>query len=170
MKYEEFFEKVKTTFKNSIHTQDEELKNKIYLTLLKWYGDNFESELKKAFETNNETKVLLIADKISKICDLDDLNKLKSTYKDESLIELNKISSEIFEKVINYKTDIVFTEEEYNNYKNKIGMLKKQISPIFNSEIEYISSECELDLNYLLNKGNVECLSVRSSAYINNRN
>ena len=168
MKYDEYYENIKNLFLNSIQTTDNELKDKIYKTLLLWYSNNFEEDLKKYFEQGKEGKIFLVSNTISEVCKLNDLNKLKRTYKDPYFDELCDISNEIFRLATNLN-DLEFTDNKYKEYLDKINLVKPKISPIFQTEVEHIVSECELDLKYLLNSGNVNYYSIRLNSYIENK-
>ncbi len=168
MNYSDCYNNIKENFLNAIVTSNEELKKKIYSTLMSWFSVNYEEDLKKAFEEKDEKKINLILKNISDVCELNDLNKVKHTYIDNNFQEICKLSDEIFSKALELKSNsnYSFTNKDYDNYISKLNFYISKVSPIFLEDSRIIISECELDLNYLRNNGNVDVYSVRLSPYV----
>lgn len=171
MAYDEYYNLIIGTFKNNIKTQDVKLYYKVFNTLLKWYKDNYESDLMNFFKEKDEISIINITKEIQKICELNDYEKIQNTYQCNQLDELNKISNEIFELVKNMTKDnnVDFKESDYENFMNKFKQLEINFPKIIFNKFEFIKSECIIDLNYLLNNGNVQTYSIRTYDYLKNK-
>ena len=170
MSYEEYYNKIINIFHNSIKTLNNELHTKIFNTLINWYKSNYEKLLLDYFEKKQENNIIMITKEIQKICDLNDYEKIQNTYQCVELDELNKISNVIFElvKQMIKNNNVDFKQSNYEEILNKFELLEIKFPKIIFKKFEFIRSECVLDLNYLLNNGNVQAYSLRTYDYLKN--
>lgn len=171
MQYNEYYDMIIDLFRKSIKTKDASLYNKIFNTLINWYKNSYEADLINSFNAQNELRIANITKQIKKICEFNDYEKVQTTYQCDQLNELNKLSNQIFELVkesIKSK-NVEFTELDYEKLMNKFKTIEQDFPKIIFNKFEYIRSECFLDLNYLLNKGNVQAYSLRTYDYLKNQ-
>ncbi len=145
----------------SINTDDSDEKDKIY-KIICYYLE----EMSKT--TNNKD----ITRKINQICTMSDLDKIKAVYYDKELDNLKAYSGEIFEKTISFinNRNNGINQEEYDKYMLKLKLFRFKISDLFKAEVDFIYSECALDLNFLLKKKGLEAYSIRISNYMKKHN
>ncbi len=168
MNYDEYYQIIENHFDNCINTEDEKLKGKIKHSLLNWYKRTYEEKAKEACINKNDDILISISNDIESVCSKPDYIKLKLTYKDDSYEYAKMISFQIFEivqKSIN-KNSFDFSQEQYNNYLEILKRVGSSISELYKDDYKWLLSESELDLNFLLNKGNVEEFSFRTKDYL----
>ena len=168
MTYQEYYATVKERFNNSVNTTDENLRTKILASLENWYQKNYADKAKDACEKSDDITLINISNDIEFICSKSDYLKVKLTYNDEAYNNSVKISRDIFSLVRESidKNKFTLTLEEYNNFLRELEGYKENISILYKDDYDYLLSECVLDLDYLLNKGNVDSYSFRTSHYL----
>ncbi len=168
MTYKEYEDNIKKKFIDCVNTTDEKLRFKIIQSLENWYQENYAKDVKEAFEKKDEVALISIVSDIDNVCSKPDYVKVKLTYNDESYNLLKKISQDIFSLVkesIN-KNNYSMTKDQYDKCLNDLKICKQNVSSLFKDDFDYLYSESILDLDYLLNKGNVKELSFRTSHYL----
>lgn len=167
MDYNEYYEEVIRLFENKIQSNDNNLRMKILNCLITWYKKKYENILKKKFNEHSEIGIVNITKEIKRVCDMNDYDKLQEVYECEELIELERFSDKIFLLVQeSEEKEIVFNQDDYNNVINKLNDMEKMFPKIIINKFKKIKSECLLDLDYLLNKGQVESYSFRTYDYL----
>lgn len=164
MKYEECYRMIVQNFKEKIDTDDKLLKIKIFNNLLRWYKNNFESDLKLCFENDNKLGIISITKQIETVCKKSDLEKLEIVYSDDTYENFIKLSDYIFSLVRNSikVKDYSLSDNDLNEYSKKLESYSSKIPEFLLEKYKYYKSECILDLNYLKNKGNVTTYSIRT--------
>lgn len=172
MKYDEYYDMIINIFNDSIKVTDIELRNKIFNTLITWYKENYEMLLIQYFEKEEENAIITLTKEIKQICNLNDYEKIQETYECEQLDELNELSNKIFDLVKQMEKDnnINFSKEDYEIVSNKLNKIEKEFPKIIIEKFKNIKSECLLDLEFLLNKGNVKYYSFRTNNYLKSEN
>ena len=168
MTYQEYYAIVKERFNKSINTTDENLRTKILTSLENWYQKNYADKAKEACEKNDDITLINVSNDIEFICSKSDYLKVKLTYNDETYKKSDKISRDIFSLVKESidKNEFTLTLEEYNKLLEELKGYKENISSFYKDDYAYLLSESVLDLEYLLNKGNVDSYSFRTSHYL----
>ena len=167
MTYDEYYDEIITLFKKSISMEDKDLYNKVFNCLIVWYQKNYEEQIKKYFQDENELAIINLSKKIYYICNLSDYDKLQEIYVCDELSKLEQLSNDIFELVKkSHTTNVSFDEGTYNSFVQAINQLEKTFPKIIINKYNTIKSECMLDLDYLLNKGNVQSYSIRTYDYL----
>lgn len=168
MIYEEYYAIVRERFNNCIITNDDSLRSKILFSLESWYQKNYAEDAKEACEKNDDIALISISNDIEFICSKSDYLKVKLTYNDEAYNNSSKISKDIFSLVKESidKNEFTLTKEEYDDIISKLKKYKQGVSRLYKDDYDYLFSESILDLDYLLNKGNVNSFSFRTSHYL----
>ncbi len=162
MDYEEFYKQMHEYFITSIKTKNKALKDKIINIFEIWYKKEKEEKIKQAIKNKNGEALMAIAEEIKKLADSDDITKLKNTYIDTNFNKMLDLSREIYEKVqMQIEQGVLLDENKIKYYKDRISSLEKSISPLFKEEFLQEKSECDLDLDFLANKGQVDIFSKR---------
>lgn len=168
MKYEECYALIINNFHSKIKTSDKKLHNKIFLCLLSWYKNNYESVLKECFLNDDQPTIVRCIKEIENVCLLDDYQKVQKTYQSEKMEILNQLSNKIFELV---KKLIDFGENNLHildceKMVNMLNDLESQIPDILIERYKFIRSECLLDLEFIKSNGNISTYSFRTHDYL----
>ena len=167
MEYEELYKYICDMIDESIDNKDSNEHKKIYDIIINWYKNNYEESLKNLLEAKKEKPLLGILKKIKEICLLNDSEKIIFCSMKDDIKEIIDISSEIYNLAINNRW---INEDTYNSYLNKINEIENNTSESYKNIFLHEKSESLLDLQYLLNKGNIQEYSLRISDYINFEN
>lgn len=162
MEYNLMLNKIISELHESISYHDAKNRTVIFNSLYFWYLKNYSKEVENACLANDQLNLIKYAFEIEKICNLSDEEKLRAIINDSEFNELINLSSEIFGKV---KNKNMINVEEYEDYINKLNILKNSIDKQYIKESEMIISECILDLDYLRNNGDIEKCSSRYDLY-----
>lgn len=167
MSYDEYYTELIKFFHKSITIKDQDINSKIFNCLVNWYKANYEKNIIFYLNDNNQLPIINITKEIKRVCNLTDYQKLQEIYISEELNELNKISDEIFDLVKETcKNKTKIDEVYYFKMKDKINQLENKFPKIIIDKYNLIRSECILDLEYLINNGNVEKYSLRTYDYL----
>lgn len=168
MNYDEYYNMIINIFYESIKVEDLELHNKVLDALINWYKKNYEMLLKKHFENEDEGSVVALTKEIKQVCNLNDYEKIQQIYECKQLDELNELSTKIFELIKQMKknNNITFDQNEYKKILDKFNKIEEDFPNIIIDKFKNIKSECLLDLEFLLKKGNVENYSFRTYNYL----
>lgn len=171
MTYEEYYKTIINYFHDSIFTKEEKLHNKIFITLLNWYKNNYEEKLKECFKLQKEREIISISKQIKQVCSLSDYEKIQNTYECESLVKLNELSEKIYLLAIEMSKNnqIAFNKQDYDNLINELNKIESNFPKIIEDKLKMIKSECLLDLDYLLNHGKVSVYSFRLYDYLRDK-
>lgn len=163
MTYDEFYKMVIDYFNEHIDIDNKELKLKTLNSFIAWYNKNYQEEIKKCYEDNNQLRIINIAEYIKKVINLDRESFLKVIYIDENYEEFLQLSKKIYDlaKEALFSNKFNLTIDEYNSFKLELDKYEEKISVIFKNDYYMHKSECYLDLEYLINKGNVNAYSIR---------
>lgn len=167
MNYDEFYKLLLNKLENSIKFNDQNLKSKIYKSLVNWYKNEFEEILIKSFKDNDEFEIANTLRKIDNICKLPDYIKLVEITKSKEYDEFYKLSLDIYDKIINYYlVGKEVSKEECEELEKKVVDYEKIIPNILKNKYNEQKSECLLDIEYLKNKGKVDKYSIRFYNFI----
>jgi len=111
---------------------------------------------------SNETQLEMMKDYADYITALDINGKKSNLILDENFIELNEISSEIFDKAkgILYEGVFRINRDEYLNYKKQLKELMSKIELFNKSKADKIYSETILDLEYCFEETTITSLRL----------
>lgn len=167
MNYEEYYDNLIKTLNNSIDAENEIIRNKIFNFLLLWYKKNYEEKIKRCFDNKDENQIVNMTKEIQNICSLSDYRKFQEIYECPQLTEISKLSNKIFNLIKDCKQrKVSFGINDYNYFINELNKYEQTFPKIIKNRFNEIKSECMLDLQYLLKKGNVDSYSFRTYNYL----
>ena len=161
--YNEIYKELYEEFQKSLNFDNDELKKKIINSFEVWFKDQYKKQLEEAIQEENYLEIDNIIQRIKKISNYDQINKLKAITIDKEYEEFKKLSEAIFRAALNREK---MSEGTITNYKEKMNEYEKRINNINLDDFKLLKSECLLDLNYLLDPENAKAYSLRLGKYI----
>ncbi len=161
--YDKIYKEVYEEFQKSLNFDNDELKKKIINSFEIWFKDQYKKQLEKAIQEENYIEIDNIIQRIKKISNYDQINKLKAITIDKEYEEFKKLSEAIFRAALNKAK---MSEDTIKKYKEKMNEYEKKINNINLDDFKLLKSECLLDLNYLLDPEHTKTYSLRLGKYI----